>query len=367
MDKKIMAVKADEIIEARYSLSKRQNEILDIFLSELADDNKYSYEIPLDKYKELYDTDTSNLYRDMKKAVKGFEGEGFYVVNKDTDEEDYYPWFSKISYKNKLGKIVVNIDNDLKKMLLASKKKIKYNIKYTLNFNSVYTQRFYMYYKSFEDTGWRIDNIETLMTKLECPKSYSNFANFKKYVLDVVDRELNSNKSDIGFHYEIIKTGKKVTHISVKIFQNQIQGEMLIEHDYKKLSVGVIRQLTENRVSVADCEKILNIYLKNNVEDEVAHFKDKLNITDDYITKNKKEDVPLIALLITSIKNDWVKKKPIKPTKTCSNTNSKVKQLKFNNFDAREMYNDKEAMDELTDALTSWGENKDEVAVTKED
>lgn len=339
VDKKIMAVKPDEIIEARYSLSKRQNEILDIFLSELSDDNKYSYEIPLDRYKDIYDTDTSNLYRDMKAAVKGFEGKGFYVVNKEKDEEDYYPWFSKISYKNKLGKIVVNIDVDLKKMLLDSKKKIQYDIKYTLNFNSVYTQRFYMYYKSFEDTGWRIDKIDTLLTKLECPKSYYNFANFKKYVLDVVSKELNSSKSDIGFDYEIIKTGRKVTHLSVKIFKNKLQCEMLIDHNYKKLSVGVIRQLSENRITIPDCEKILNVYLKNNIEDEVTHFKEKLTVTDEYIIANKKENEPLIALLISAIKNNWVKTKSKSPTKTCNKQNSKTPgkngKTGFNNFEGR--------------------------------
>lgn len=207
-----IAVRSESIIEARFSLTSKQNDLLDMLLCEIENDDKYQYVLSVDKYKDLYYTDTSNLYRDLKKAVKSFEGKGFRLINKETGEEIYYSWFSKIHYKPKQGEIQVNVDLDFKKMLCEVKKRIYYKIEYTLNFNSIYSKRIYYYLKSFEDTGWRLDDIEKLQSKLECPNSYKNFANFEKYVLKVADNEINAD-SDISFKYEAIKKGKKVTHI----------------------------------------------------------------------------------------------------------------------------------------------------------
>lgn len=211
-----IAVRSNSIIEARFSLTAKQNELLDMLLCEINDDEQYSYVISVDKYKEFYQSDTSNLYRDLKKAVKSFEGKGFRIINKITNEEIYYAWFSKIHYIPKTGEIRVNIDLDFKKLLCDIKKKIYYDVRYPLNFSSAYSQRMYYYLKSFEDTGWRIDNLDALRYKLECPKSHDKFSEFKRSVLDVAEREIN-DMSDINFHYDLKKKGRAVVNIKFYI------------------------------------------------------------------------------------------------------------------------------------------------------
>jgi len=230
-----IAVRSDSIIEARFSLTAKQNELLDMLLCEIKDDNEYQYTISVDKYKILYDTDTSNLYRDLKKAVKGFEGKGFRILSKTNGEEIYYAWFSKIHYIPKKGEIHVNVDLDFKKLLWEVKKKIYYDIKNTLNFNSVYSQRMYYYLKSFEDTGWRIDLMETLLQKLECPQSYKNFSDFKRAVLDVAEKEIN-NGEDIGFTYETRKKGNKIDSIKFNIV-SKYKERMSCNSNYVERSV----------------------------------------------------------------------------------------------------------------------------------
>lgn len=211
-----VAMRPEKLIEARFSLNARQNDIIDMVLTQIEDDGIYQYELDVDKYKKLYNTDTSNIYRDLKKAVESFEKKGFSLISNETGERIYFPWFSKIHYKPNYGKILINLDIDFKKILLEMKKRIYYNIIYTLNFSCQYSKRIYYYLKSFEDSGWRIDNLDILREKLECPKSYSKYSLFKEFVLKPAYEEINGS-SDIRFEYKEIKTGRKVTRLEFYI------------------------------------------------------------------------------------------------------------------------------------------------------
>ena len=339
-----IAVRSDNIIEARFSLTSRQNNILDMLFCEIEDDNEYQYTISVDKYKHLYKTDTSNIYRDLKKAVKSFEGKGFITFN-DKKEEIFYVWFSKIHYIPKEGKIKVNIDPDLKKLLYEVKKKIYYNIEYTLNFSSVYSQRFYYYLKSFEDTGWRIDSIENLNRKLECPKTYKNFANFKKYVLDVAYSEINAS-SDILFKYELIRKGKKVTHLKYLIRnKNKLrQQEIAIDKEENNFTTKDIKEILQIDLTELEYQAIYTACLKGMQQNKITNMSPL-----EYITKLKpivenwlsdKDEQNYTGAMIKALNENWSNKSTI---------NKNLNNSTFNNFEQR-TYN----FDDLEKKLLGW-------------
>ena len=221
----------ETIIEARYKLTKKQNDILDMVFATIENDDKFQYEIDIAKYSQLYNIkDKSNIYRDLKKGVNSFEGKGFSITQKISGKKEnriYFSWFSRIVYLDGESKIFIAIDPMLKELMLNAKKACFYQIKYPINFHNIYSKRIYYYLKTFEDTGWRIDNLDVLRNKLECPKSYDKFADFRKYVLTPAYEEINDN-SDIYFEYEIIKTKTKVTGIKFYINQNKARDEIAI-------------------------------------------------------------------------------------------------------------------------------------------
>ena len=74
----------EAIIEARFNLTKKQNDIVDMVFASIEDDGKLEYQIDLTKYGKLYNIkDKSNIYRDLKKAVCNFEGKGFSLSTKN--------------------------------------------------------------------------------------------------------------------------------------------------------------------------------------------------------------------------------------------------------------------------------------------
>jgi plasmid replication initiation protein len=317
-----IAVRSDSIIEARFALTAKQNELLDMLLCEIKDDDQYQYVISVDKYKQYYDTDTSNLYRDLKKAVKEFEGKGFRIVNKATGEEIYYSWFSKIHYKPKKAEIQVNVDLDFKKLLWEVRKKIYYDIKNTLNFNSAYSQRLYYYLKSFEDTGWRIDSIEKLQEKMECPPSYKNFADFKRAVLEVASKEINST-SDICFTYEPQKTGRKVTGIKFSIKKNLTGNTTLDEVAADK----------ENKNTDKNTQLIMKVksFIEESISDRsVLEILEKANFNVDLV-KEQYEKMKRQNNVVRSVVG-WLKAAVQNPHEK----NVQMKQVSmFNNYNQR--------------------------------
>lgn len=218
--KKLIAMRPEKLIEARYNLTSKENDIIDMILNTIRDDGKHVYKIDIEKYKNLFISGSTNIYRDIKKATKELftKHNKFTIKDKNAGKEFYFTWFSMLNYNDKDGSIYFEIGETLKTALLEMKKRIYYELQYTLNFRSIYSKRIYYMLKSFSDTGWRIDNIEDLQYKLNCPPSYKNYAVFKNKVLLQAQKEING--SDISFDFTPIKTGKKVTGVKFYIKDN---------------------------------------------------------------------------------------------------------------------------------------------------
>ncbi|MCB2307329.1 RepB family plasmid replication initiator protein [Clostridium estertheticum] len=326
----LIAVRPEKVIEARFSLTSRQNDILDMLFTQIEDDHNVEYSIDINKYKMLYNIkDKNNIYGDLKKAVKSFEGKGFLIVDKEKNEEIYYPWFSKIHYKNKEGKILLRIDGELKNMFLEVKKRIYYHIKYTLNFSCIYSKRFYYYLKSYEDTGWRIDNLDALRDKLQCPKSYKKYSDFRRFALEPAHEEINNN-SDIRFKYEEVKTGNKVTALKFSIRSSKC------EEAYKVVSKEIVID------SAIDPEiiEVQNIFSINITPLEVRRLLDVSNgdielIKEKYKISNSQGKINnIVGWVIEAIKKDYM---------------PQVKQEVFNDYPQREY-----DFDDLEKKLLGW-------------
>jgi len=93
-----------------------------------------------------------------------------------------------IDYIDGESKISLELGQKLKILMLSLKKARFYKLKCTLNFNNIYSRMICYYLKSYENSnkkviGWRVDNLDELKTKLECPKSYQRYADFKRFAL----------------------------------------------------------------------------------------------------------------------------------------------------------------------------------------
>lgn len=208
-----VAFRPQTIIEARYDLDRRQNDILDILLGIVGegDDTEENtrYEINIGDVKHLYNLqDESNAYSYLQKAVKKFEGLGF-RLKEDEGTDIYYPWFSKIKYQKKRGdegrsKIVLDLHPEVKEMIMSAKQGAYYRIEYPLNLTKKYSKRLYYLLKDKENFngGTFTVSFDELRKMMNIPESYAN-GNVKREILDKPYKEINGN-TDISFEYELI-------------------------------------------------------------------------------------------------------------------------------------------------------------------
>lgn len=359
-----IAIRPLAIIEAKFDLEAKQNDIIDMLFTELnKDDGKLEYEINIEKYKKYYNVDTSNIYRDLKKAVKLFEkSKGVTIYNPITDQEEWYSWFSKITYANKEGKIFVRLDPEFKSILTEVKRRISYDVENTLRCASKYSKRLYYYLKSFENTGWRLDNVEELKDKLKVPSSYKSYSKFKQGVLNVAHREINE-LTDINYEYEEIKDGRKVVRIKFDISSKrprsikEIAVDVMENNNYTELSVeeNEIYRIVGDRVSKDELNNIIKALdtnfdkCKDEYTDKKVYLEKQIEYLDEYV--KGLETYKYNALLIDALKKDYYskKQKAIKTIPTKRYSKNKGKQLRFNDFEQREY-----DYDSLEEKLLGW-------------
>ena len=131
-----------------------------------------------------------------------------------------FNWFEHIEYLRGHSKFKVSISKKLKPYLLELKERfVKYNLKYILPLTSNYSIRLYQLLKEYETLTRRTFTVSELQDLLQVPKSLIVYADFKRKVLQVAEKELIDN-CDIFFEFEEIKEGRKVNEILFRIKPN---------------------------------------------------------------------------------------------------------------------------------------------------
>ena len=128
-------------------------------------------------------------------------------------------WIEKAYIDDGKGIIQLKLDEDMKPYLLQLKEKFtEYDLIYTLAFKSKYSIRLYEYLKSIHynklkeyEQIFEIKEFEQILDS-----QYSVFKDFHTRVLKPAQKEINEH-SDIIFNYELIQSGRKVSHIKIKI------------------------------------------------------------------------------------------------------------------------------------------------------
>lgn len=237
-----LTFRTKDIIEARYSLKGKEEDVFDMVLSKLEYDDNLRYCIEVKEFKKYY-INSANIYREIKKTVKNMEGVGVHIYDEDTGNEIFYPWFSKIKYIDNEGYIEVDIHPEMKEILLEAKKKIYVKMKYKFRLSNDYSKRRYDMVKSFEHSGWRIDTVEELGKKLKVPKSYSEkYSLFKKNVIKKTEEEINKF-TDFNITSVEEKEGNKVVRIKTIITKKT-------EEELEKLEKEIELQSKKNYINV---------------------------------------------------------------------------------------------------------------------
>ena len=234
-------VKSNKLaLNSRYKYSIGQQKMIAYICSKIrpADeknngDYQLEYEFEIVDYINLLGNErTGEAYNEIKKTLQDLRDKSCWIYDEKTGDEVLVAWLSKVRTNKKSGHVFYRLDEDLVPYLFELKEKyLSYGLYNILNFRSKYSIRFYEMLKAHYDlrrSQYRKKRYETPMIEweLEIDKlrhmlmldtdedknKYKNFKDFRKYVIEAAQREINTF-SNMYFTFEAITKGRKTVKV----------------------------------------------------------------------------------------------------------------------------------------------------------
>lgn len=215
--------KSNSIIQkSRYELSVTEQRTIAYICSmikPLKDNNSsflLDYEFNILDYAKVcgLSADNGRIYEETKATLKGLISKTMWLTLEDGTETTVN-WVQKVWTNKRSGKAKVRIDEDMAPYLFNLQEKFtQYGLINILAMKSQYSIRLYEILKSYAFQKTKTFDITDLkkMLMVDNIKSYSNFKDFRKKVLQISQDEIN-NLSDLNIIYNPITKGKKVIKI----------------------------------------------------------------------------------------------------------------------------------------------------------
>lgn len=222
--KSYYVVKANELIQKnRFELSLPEQKTIAFICSmikpvELNAPYILEYEFNIRDYCKVcgIEYNTGKNYSDIKNVLKKLSDRSMWLD--DGNGEVLVRWLAKVRTNKRSGRVNIELDKDLIPYLFdLGQRFTQYQLHNILAMKSAFSVRIYELMKSYAFQRHKTFDIDELkyLLMVENVKSYHNFKDFRKYVIEKALNEINE-LTDINVHFEPIFNGRKV--VKVKFF-----------------------------------------------------------------------------------------------------------------------------------------------------
>ncbi|MBK5201417.1 MAG: replication initiation protein [Spirochaetaceae bacterium] len=339
---------SNKLIEASHSYSVLEQKLIRMLASMIKKDDVdfKEYQFKAIDLSNILGTPHKNIYRDIDKITDKLMAR---VIKRKNDTDEKFKKFhliKKVEFEN--GILTMKIDEEVKEFYLELKQYTKYQLKNIMQFKNSYSFRVYELLKQYEGIKSRELTIEDLRTTLDIKgKQYPKYSNLKQKVINIAQKEINSN-TDISFEFEEIKTGRKVTSIRFYIKTNKTDikanDEVCVTIEGKSTNEGEkCRTSLINEVKAIfkeDIEALEAKYILDTAKGDINIIKEKYAQAENVVKIDN-----IVGWMLKALKEDY---------KTAKR---KVKVGSFNDYEQR-AYD----FDDLEKKLLDWDNNEtDEV------
>jgi plasmid replication initiation protein len=224
MSGKLLVVKSNTLIDARYKLNVQAQKLLLACLGKMDSrpDAQLLKEVTLtaSEFSELMGIDMKNAHRELYKAVDLLFKSTITLY--ENGEEIELHWIQEKGKKLK-GEGAVRLiwsDRVLKYISQLKGDFTKYRLRSIATLQSAHSIRIYEILMRFNSTGSRVIRLDDFKSSLGISDKYPLFKDLNKRVIKPSIEELNL-RSDLIIEYETIKNGRNVTALAFNFKQNK--------------------------------------------------------------------------------------------------------------------------------------------------
>lgn len=291
--------KGNLLIASKLNLTRNESRVLELVFAQINPFEDVSFQkqyrvevVDLVKIKK-----NNKVYMELEDIANGLTSKNIHLRQEDGSFE-FLTITNMVKYDADEGAIFVELNNNLLTYLLKSPKQIEsekkqlelkekkdridalktekagwaytsYQLKYHLILQSNHALRFYELLKQYESIGKRVLYVEEIKILLEIETRYNAYADFKRNVILIAQKELKS-KTDICFDFEEIKKRRRVYAIRFTIYKNNRVEEGL-----------------SNKSKSEPKDESPQEFLNSNFDDTIAELKKLKKPSDEEITDQK--------------------------------------------------------------------------------
>jgi len=299
----------NKLIEARYSLTLQEKRLILWLASQIKpnDQDFETHRISVTNLCELLEIDPTGAYSRIRNAIERLKERSVTIQNMDEKSLTFISFIDYGKYWYGDGYVDLKFSSELRPFLINLKKNFTaLPLNNLMQFKSIYAIRIYELLKQKQTLGERALKIDDLRKLLGIStKEYKKYNDFKRFVLNISQREINE-KSDIWIEFEEIKEGRKVHEIGFRINKNPNFGlsdeeknrRALLQHlkQERKGRSAFIEEVCELGFSKATVYK----FLKQTDEESLRKALAVVNLQ---ISKGQARNPK--ALFKSALKNGW--------------------------------------------------------------
>jgi plasmid replication initiation protein len=213
----------NNLVEARYRLSLQEKRVI-LWLSSQVNPNDEDFKehvLPIKEFAKLIGARVDGTYAEVQEVTKRLMQRVLSIYPLGEDVLIQVAWLGGALYQFKEGTVSLSFSPHLRPFLLNLKSHFTaMNLSDLMNLKSIYAVRLFELLKQYEKVGERVLSIEDIRDSCGIAASqYKKFNDFKRYVLDAAQREINE-KTDILINLEFLKEARRITSVSFSIKKN---------------------------------------------------------------------------------------------------------------------------------------------------
>lgn len=335
--------KGNLLIASKLNLSRNESRVLELVFAQINpfEDVSFQKQYRVDVVDLVKIKKNNKVYMELEDIANGLTSKNIHLRQEDGSFE-FLTITNMVKYDADEGAIFVELNNNLLTYLLKSPKQIEsekkqlelkekkdridalktekagwaytsYQLKYHLILQSNHALRFYELLKQYESIGKRVLYVEEIKILLEIEERYSAYADFKRNVILLAQKELKS-KTDICFDFEEIKKRRRVYAIRFTIYKNnrveeglnnKIKSESKMEKasefsednfDETIAELKKLRKSSDEEMTDQKALQLINRFGENYIKKCIALLKQE-----DKSTKNN-----FVGFVIKAIENNWL-------------------------------------------------------------
>lgn len=210
------------LVNASYTMSLHEKRLLVAAIAQLDPTSKAwlngraEVTVLASEWAELFGLDQKSAYKRLRKASADLYSRSVRIKGDHRNGRNIR-WLQAEEYSADEGRVTIVFSGEVLHYLTSLFDEFtKYDLLGVAGLKSTHSVRLYELSSQFKDTGWRYIPLDELREMFCLKDAYPRWQDLKKFVVDRACKEITA-KSDLEVSYEIVKRGRSVHAIRLKI------------------------------------------------------------------------------------------------------------------------------------------------------